>query len=108
MADGQVVVISATAARQEWRDAVANQVGRIIRIWLTCDPKALRGARDIKGLYAASDAGEITRLPGQGLPFEAPEAPDLTFDTTARSADDVLRAAVAGLAALARGEGVGV
>lgn len=32
-------------------------------------------ARDVKGLYAQAHRGDITTLPGIGVPFEAPEHP---------------------------------
>lgn len=80
---GVTVVISATAPHKAPRDAVRAGAPRFHEVWLTCDRAALRGARDIKGLYAAADAGAITRLPGVGVPFEPPTAADaITLDTT--------------------------
>lgn len=99
-AGGVTVVISATAARRAPRDAVRRAVSRFHEVWLTCDPGALRGARDIKGLYAAADAGTITRLPGVGVPFEPPEAGDaIRIDTTRRPASAVLAELLAALPA---------
>ena len=37
--------------------------------------------RDVKGLYAKSDAGELTGLTGVDDPYEAPTEADLTIDT---------------------------
>ncbi|MCL1598045.1 MAG: adenylyl-sulfate kinase [Actinomycetia bacterium] len=38
--------------------------------------------RDPKGLYAKARAGEITQFTGIDDPYEAPESPDLTLDTS--------------------------
>lgn len=88
---GVTVVISATAASRAPRDRVRAAVARFVEVWLTCDPSALRGDRDVKGLYAAADAGEITRLPGVGVAFEPPiHADALRFDTTDQAPEAVL------------------
>ncbi len=33
--------------------------------------------RDAKGLYAAARLGQVTELPGAGVPYERPDAPDV-------------------------------
>jgi adenylylsulfate kinase-like enzyme len=38
--------------------------------------------RDTKGFYAMARAGEISDFTGISAPYEAPEHPDLTIDTT--------------------------
>ena len=38
--------------------------------------------RDTKGFYAMARAGEITDFTGISAPYEAPEHPDLTIDTS--------------------------
>ncbi|MGH3977591.1 MAG: adenylyl-sulfate kinase [Pseudonocardiaceae bacterium] len=38
--------------------------------------------RDVKGLYARADAGEITAMTGMDDPYEEPDKPDLRLDTT--------------------------
>lgn len=95
---GVTVVISATAPSRAPRDRVRAAVARFVEIWLDCDPAALRGARDIKGLYAAADAGQITRLPGVGVPAEPPSHPDaLRLDTTHATPETTLAAVLARL-----------
>jgi len=39
-------------------------------------------ARDTNGLYAKAESGEIEHVSGVTAPYEAPESPDLTIDTT--------------------------
>lgn len=46
--------------------------------------------RDPKGLYARAEAGELRGLTGVDAPYEAPEQPDLAFDTTGADIDDLV------------------
>lgn len=39
-------------------------------------------ARDVKGLYAKARAGEIPEFTGISAPYEPPEAPEITVDTS--------------------------
>ncbi|MCD7709421.1 MAG: adenylyl-sulfate kinase [Clostridiales bacterium] len=44
--------------------------------------------RDIKGLYAAARAGQIENFTGITSPYEAPEHPDVTIDTSNLTVDE--------------------
>lgn len=44
--------------------------------------------RDIKGLYAAARAGKIEQFTGISSPYEVPEHPDITIDTTGKDVDE--------------------
>ena len=44
--------------------------------------------RDVKGLYAKARRGEIKNFTGIDSAYEPPERPELTLDTTKRSAED--------------------
>ena len=41
--------------------------------------------RDVKGMYARAEAGEITDFTGVSAAYEAPEHPDLVVDTDAET-----------------------
>jgi len=47
-------------------------------------------ARDVKGLYAKAEAGEIPNFTGISASYEPPETPDLVIDTELRSVADGL------------------
>jgi bifunctional enzyme CysN/CysC len=47
-------------------------------------------ARDTKGFYAMARAGEIADFTGISAPYEAPERPDLTIDTSTVDLDDAV------------------
>lgn len=44
--------------------------------------------RDVKGLYAAAKSGKIEQFTGISSPYEVPEHPDFTIDTTGRGLDE--------------------
>ncbi|RUO46591.1 adenylyl-sulfate kinase [Pseudidiomarina aquimaris] len=54
--------------------------------------------RDPKGLYAKARQGEIANFTGISSPYEPPEAPELTLDTTALSIDEAADKVIAYLA----------
>ena len=47
--------------------------------------------RDVKGLYARARCGEIKDFTGVSAPFEAPEHPDLSLDTSVLSLDESIK-----------------
>ena len=83
---GVSVVVSATAPRRRYRDAVRTAVSRFIEVYVSCDD-AERRRRDPKRLYRLADAGMIDRLPGVGAPYETPERPEVVVDSTRHDPD---------------------
>ena len=47
--------------------------------------------RDVKGLYAKARRGEIKNFTGISAPFEAPESPDLSLDTSKLSVEESVK-----------------
>lgn len=45
--------------------------------------------RDVKGLYRKARAGQIPNMTGINSPYEAPDQPDMTVDTSLRSTADL-------------------
>jgi bifunctional enzyme CysN/CysC len=52
-------------------------------------------ARDVKGLYAASQRGEVERMTGLADPYEPPFAPELRLETVDRTVEQNAAAVVA-------------
>ncbi len=71
--------------------------GRFLEILVDVDLETAR-ERDPKKLYARSDAGEIEGLTGVSAPYERPESPELTLDTTRQSVEEAADAVLAALA----------
>jgi adenylylsulfate kinase len=88
-AQGQVVLVAATAAHRAYRDAVRTAMPGFIEVHVTAtvDECALR---DPKGLYRGARAGDAPTLPGVGAPYEPPVAPEVVarggFDDDAMTA----------------------
>lgn len=69
--------------RQTRRDvrAMVEAVGRFVEIHVST-PIEICESRDRKGLYAKARAGLLPEFTGISDPYEPPENPDLTIDTT--------------------------
>jgi bifunctional enzyme CysN/CysC len=50
-------------------------------------PLAVAEQRDPKGLYAKARRGELPNFTGIDSPYEAPESPELSIDTSAEPVD---------------------
>ena len=50
--------------------------------------------RDVKGLYAKARKGEVKNFTGVSAPFEAPDNPSLSLDTTALSLETCVNSVV--------------
>ena len=86
LADAGLVVIcalispfAADARRREPRIPAG-----FYEIYVSCD-LATAELRDVKGHYKRARAGEIAHFTGISSPYEVPENPDLTVDTTKHS-----------------------
>jgi adenylylsulfate kinase len=89
---GIVVLVAATAPRRWDRDrarAAVSVAGVFVEVWVKT-PLATCEARDSKGLYARARRGEAGELPGVGVAYEPPLAPEVIadggFDDTAVAA----------------------
>jgi adenylylsulfate kinase len=63
--------------------------GDFIEVMVNCDLDECE-KRDPKGLYKKARAGEIPEFTGISAPYEAPEKPELTINTTHQSEEDSL------------------
>jgi adenylylsulfate kinase len=79
--NGVNVLIAATAPRRAYREAARRRLARFAEVYVACSAEVCR-ARDPKGLWQQAEQGEITTLPGQGMVYEPPEAPQVQVDTT--------------------------
>ncbi|AUX24943.1 adenylylsulfate kinase [Sorangium cellulosum] len=73
---GLVVVVPATAHRRAYRERARALAPRLVEVFVDVPPPICR-ERDAKGLYRAAGAGELGGLPGAGLDYEAPRAPEI-------------------------------
>ena len=71
-------VAPSEAVRQKARAAVGDE--RFIEVYLSAPPDVCR-ARDVEGMYATADSGEISDFPGVTATYETPIAPALVLPT---------------------------
>jgi adenylylsulfate kinase len=72
-----IVLVPATAHLRRYRQRARDAAPRFVEVHVTTS-RAECAARDPKGLWARASAGELENLPGAGVEFEEPEAPDVT------------------------------
>jgi len=92
-------VISVTAAISPYRsvrDQVRGWIEHFVEIYVATPIEECE-ARDVKGLYARARAGEIPEFTGVSDPYEAPLAPEITLETSGRTAEESAAAVVAWL-----------
>lgn len=87
VADSDVTVIcSFIAPTHAIRNQIKKIVGeeRLVEVYVST-PLEVCIERDVKGLYKKAQEGIITNLTGIDSPFEAPQSPHCTVDTSATS-----------------------
>ncbi len=84
---GVNVIIAATATWRAYREAARRILSPFAEVYVRCSIEVCR-QRDPRGLYARADAGEITNLPGVGVPYEEPINPAVIVDTELLSPDE--------------------
>lgn len=68
---------------------LVKEHGQYIEIYVST-PLDTCMERDVKGLYAQAQQGLIANFTGISDPYEVPQNPELTIDTTSKSIDDAL------------------
>lgn len=72
-------LIAATGNLHAYRDAARRQIPRFAEVYLQC-PLLICQQRDPKGLYALAGQDMVDFLPGVGVPYEPPFAPEVVVD----------------------------
>jgi bifunctional enzyme CysN/CysC len=75
-----------TAEREMARELIGAE--KFAEVFVST-PLAVAEKRDVKGLYKKARAGIIPNFTGIGSPYEAPQHPDITLDTTAQTAEQL-------------------
>jgi adenylylsulfate kinase len=75
-AEGVVAIVAATGHLRAFRDRVRSRAPRFVEVHVDL-PASAAAARDPKGLWARARAGEAPALPGAGVAYEPPLAPEV-------------------------------
>jgi 3'(2'),5'-bisphosphate nucleotidase len=98
-AHGVIVVASLVSPYRESRAFVRSLCRRFVEVHVAT-PFAECERRDPKGLYRRARAGEIAHFTGLDDPYETPEAPEITIDTTTTTPEDAAARILAHLEAV--------
>ena len=86
---GGLVICAVVAPHEDVRREVQREIealGAFVLVHVAT-PLALCEARDPKGLYARARAGRLPSFTGVSAPYEPPQAPHLTIDTSGETPD---------------------
>lgn len=89
-AHGIFVIGSFISPYQDARDFVRTMCDDFTEIYIST-PLEECERRDVKGLYERARNGEITQFTGIDDPYEIPENPELTIDTTNKTVDEAVQ-----------------
>jgi adenylylsulfate kinase len=73
---GLVVLVPATAYRQEYREQARRLAPAFVEVYLQASVEEC-AARDHAGVYQSAGAGRLRGVPGVDLEYEVPPAPDV-------------------------------
>jgi adenylyl-sulfate kinase len=88
--NGVATICCPISPYRQTRDAVREQIGAFVEIYVHATVEELAQNRDPKGLYKKALAGEITGFTGVDDPYEAPENPELVLDTMVETPEESL------------------
>lgn len=80
---GIITIAAFISPNNQLREIAAEIIGKddFVEVFVST-PLEECEKRDVKGLYAKARRGEIKNFTGISAPFEAPEHPDITLDTS--------------------------
>ena len=87
--NGVAVLCSFISPYRAVRAKVREEVGNMVEVYCYA-PLEVLVERDVKGLYKKALAGEIENFTGVSDPYEAPENPDVTIDSSAEAVEKSL------------------
>ena len=79
--NGVAVIVSAVSPYKSTRNAARATIGDFVEVHVA-PPLEECVRRDTKGLYKKALAGEIQQFTGVSDPYEAPDDPEITLDTS--------------------------
>ena len=85
--NGVTVIASFISPYRESREFVRKMCRNFIEVYVAT-PLEVCEQRDVKGLYAKARRGEIKQFTGIDDPYEAPENPEITVDTTGQTVEE--------------------
>jgi len=80
-------LVSAISPYREVRREVRKMIGRFVEVYVNAPLEVVK-KRDVKGLYAKAEAGEIKGFTGVDDPYQPPEHPEIEVRTDREEVTD--------------------
>jgi adenylylsulfate kinase len=93
---GVNILIAATAHRRAYRQQARARVRRFAEVYVRCALEVCR-RRDPKGVYTLAQSGRAGHVPGLGVEYELPLAPEAVVDTDRLTPAEAARVVLAQL-----------
>lgn len=78
--NGVIVLVTAVSPYRDARDAIRNDLGRMIEIYCRCPMEVLL-QRDDQRLFERAQRGEVEHVAGVNAPYEEPFKPEVLINT---------------------------
>jgi len=85
--NGVIALVAAISPYREIREEIRGRIGNFVEIYVHCPIETL-AERDVKGLYKKALAGEIASFTGVSDPYEPPNYPEVTIDSSKEAVGD--------------------
>jgi len=85
--NGVIAIAAAISPYRACRDELRSRIPNFLEIYMHC-PVEVLVERDVKGLYKKALAGEIPHFTGITDPYEPPQNPELTIDSSNEALED--------------------
>lgn len=90
---GVIVPCAFISPYRKERRYARQEIGEFVEVFVKC-PLEVCEARDVKGLYSKARRGEIKHFTGIDDPYEEPENPEVTVDTSVMTVEQEVDAIV--------------
>jgi sulfate adenylyltransferase len=91
---GGVAICAVVSPYRATRDEVRRLIGPAFVEIFVDTPLEVCAARDVKGLYAGAERGDVSALTGVADPYEQPTEPELRLETVERSVEQNAQAVI--------------
>lgn len=85
--NGVMSLVSFISPYRAMRDYARKETGNFVEVYVKC-PLEVCAGRDVKGLYAKAQKGEIPNFTGVNDPYEEPLNPEITVETHSKPLDE--------------------
>lgn len=85
--NGVIPIVALISPYASSRALARQEIGRFVEVYVRTPVEECE-RRDVKGLYKKARAGELREFTGVDDPYEPPERPEITVDTTRMTAPE--------------------